>query len=114
MLKTKFLIWSRERQAYWKPDRKGYTDDLSAAGRYPFFEACSIVAEANAHDLSFNRAPLETMIADGDIRFECDTCDRRQSDNDWCNRCIEGIEDEARTDGYDTGKKIAEEEMKNR
>lgn len=36
------LIWSGEHRAYWCADRRGYTTDLSQAGRYPLVEAQAI------------------------------------------------------------------------
>ena len=42
-----FVIWSLEHQAWWRPDRRGYTCDLSEAGHYTREDAAAIVADAN-------------------------------------------------------------------
>ncbi len=34
-----FLIYSNERQAWWKAEGMGYTEDMSAAGRFTLEEA---------------------------------------------------------------------------
>ena len=38
-----FVIWSWERQAWWAPERQGYTEQLEQAGRYSHQEAADIV-----------------------------------------------------------------------
>jgi hypothetical protein len=42
-----WLIWSMEHRSYWMPDHNGYTPSRAQAGRYPFHEACEIVANGN-------------------------------------------------------------------
>ena len=37
-----FVIWSWEHLAWWTPNRCGYTEDLTLAGRYTFDEAADI------------------------------------------------------------------------
>lgn len=37
-----FLIWSRDHQAWWGPERSGYTNDLERAGRYESGEAMDV------------------------------------------------------------------------
>ncbi len=44
---TDWVIWSEEHAAWWGPERRGYTDSLAQAGRYPQEEALTIVAVAN-------------------------------------------------------------------
>lgn len=48
----KYRIWSIEHNAWWKPDRFGYTPDITEAGVYQDKEAFQIVREANSflHD----------------------------------------------------------------
>lgn len=43
----KYLIWSNEHNAWWRPGRCGYTDHRSLAGRYTLEEAIEIVDRAN-------------------------------------------------------------------
>ena len=42
-----YVIWSFEHEAWWRPDRRGYTPDLKQAGRYTQADADAIVADAN-------------------------------------------------------------------
>lgn len=41
-----YLIWSNEHRAWWRPNSRGYTVELEAAGRYSRAEAISIAANA--------------------------------------------------------------------
>ena len=43
----RYCIWSFEHEAWWAPNRCGYTRDLAAAGRYDAAEAGHILADAN-------------------------------------------------------------------
>jgi hypothetical protein len=43
----RYVIWSFEHQAWWAPDRRGYTEMLDQAGRYDDAEAQQIVRHAN-------------------------------------------------------------------
>lgn len=38
-----YVIWSHQHEAWWGPDRAGYTTDLAEAGRYTLEEAGEIV-----------------------------------------------------------------------
>lgn len=55
-----YIIWSEEHGAWWAPHRRGYTRDLSMAGRYTEAEAAQIVADANRYHDSI----LEVMMPD--------------------------------------------------
>lgn len=44
--KARWLIWSREHTAFWRPLRIGYTVNLDEAGRYDTLEAKAIVDQA--------------------------------------------------------------------
>lgn len=37
-----YLLWDMERQAWWAPDRNGYTDEQDTAGRYSQAEAVEL------------------------------------------------------------------------
>ena len=37
-----FVVWSWEHRAWWRADRKGYTESLNEAGHYTFDEAADI------------------------------------------------------------------------
>jgi len=43
----KYLIWSLEHCAWWRPGRAGYTLELAGAGRYSEEEAREILERAN-------------------------------------------------------------------
>jgi hypothetical protein len=51
-----FLVWSIEHDAWWAPNRIGYTRELHEAGRYPEAEAAEIVTRANIRH--FNEAAI--------------------------------------------------------
>jgi len=40
-------IWSGEREAWWRPDAKGYTGDIGEAGVYSLKEGAEIIADAD-------------------------------------------------------------------
>jgi len=42
-----YLIWSIEHDQWWKPNKMGYTDDMSKAGRYSVEDATEICEIAN-------------------------------------------------------------------
>lgn len=56
-------IWSHEHQAWWNPDRAGYTQSFNRAGLYTYDEAWEIVARAN---LFCKELPNEAMVQDID------------------------------------------------
>ena len=62
----RYVIWSYEHRAWWAPDRRGYTPDLTSAGVYTRAEAERIVAEANANVLAINQwcLALEDALAE--------------------------------------------------
>jgi len=63
MQHTYWLIWSTEHKGWWKPARRGYTQNLSEAGVYEYQEAVNIVHGANISLLHSNTAiPNESMI----------------------------------------------------
>lgn len=43
---ARYLIWSFEHQAWWRPNSNGYTTDLAQAGRYSQEEAGRIVTQS--------------------------------------------------------------------
>ena len=70
MENTKWLIWSIEHDAWWRPEKKGYTCVLKEAGVYSYEDACKIVEGANycltmpkraRYDKALN-IPMEAMI----------------------------------------------------
>ena len=44
----RFLVYCCERDAWWMPNRRGYTVDVGRAGRYSLADALEIAHEANA------------------------------------------------------------------
>lgn len=57
----RWLIWSIEHNAWWRPDRCGYHGNRQMAGRYGFEEALEIVAQGN---IGTGNRPNEAMIED--------------------------------------------------
>jgi hypothetical protein len=58
----RYLIWSFEHGAWWRPARMGYTRRLSEAGRYSAQEARDIVFKANR----YTEHAMEMMVAEED------------------------------------------------
>jgi hypothetical protein len=52
--KRRYVIWSHEHVAWWKPNRSGYTPVLEDAGRYTMEEAA---------DITFGVIPVGSDIA---------------------------------------------------
>ena len=42
----RYVIWSFDHQAWWRPNRQGYTTKLAEAGRYSAEEAGQIVTDS--------------------------------------------------------------------
>jgi hypothetical protein len=59
-----FLIWSIEHNAWWRPERCGYTLRAAEAGRYPVSEANLIVTLANRFAFNECIVPLECVEVD--------------------------------------------------
>jgi len=55
------VIWSIEHQAWWAPDRWGYSDTLAGAGRYSRAEALQIVEDANVVEFNECVIPLRAL-----------------------------------------------------
>lgn len=56
-----WLIWSIEHNAWWRPNRMGYTPDRSSAGRYSDADAREIVRIANKY-LQDDQDPNESLV----------------------------------------------------
>lgn len=57
-----FLIWSIEHNAWWRPERCGYTMRVAEAGRYPRTTARAIVADANHLEFKGRECLNECMV----------------------------------------------------
>lgn len=57
----KWLIWSMEHEAWWRPAHAGYTERIDEAGRYSYQDALEIVYKANRY---VAKKPNEAMILD--------------------------------------------------
>jgi hypothetical protein len=60
-----YLVWSNEHQAWWRPNERGYTTNLSAAGVYSHREALLICATAR-DGWSPNKPPPEIPVVKDD------------------------------------------------
>ena len=58
---AKWLVWSNEHRAYWRPNMAGYTTFAKAAGRYTEKQAIEICRDARSHG-DDGTPPPETMI----------------------------------------------------
>lgn len=66
LTEERFLIWSNEHSAWWRPSSAGYTIHAEAAGRYSHAEALSI--SANARDgWRPGSPPPEVPVAEADV-----------------------------------------------
>jgi hypothetical protein len=59
----RFLIWSNEHRAWWRPNEMGYTARKADAGSYSWAEAVAICQNANFAPECKDR-PNETMLPD--------------------------------------------------
>ena len=59
-----WIVWSNEHRAFWRPERRGYTQRIEQAGRYTKAEAETICKGANYRALSDLRSgtPPEIMM----------------------------------------------------
>lgn len=62
-----YLVWSNQRQMWWKPGHEGYTPHISLAGRYTRTEAIQIVRQAH---MGWKRGepPPEIAVREEDAR----------------------------------------------
>ena len=76
----KFLIWSNEHRAWWKPGRSGYCIAVEAAGRYSHADALAI--SVAAHDgWRPGQPPPEIPVAEADV-LACEAHYRETAGND--------------------------------
>jgi len=59
-----YLVWSAEHSAWWRPDYRGYTTNISKAGFYARDEAMRIVNDAT---FNWTEHPSEIPVALGDL-----------------------------------------------
>jgi hypothetical protein len=59
-----YVIWSEQHGAWWCPNKRGYTRQLTAAGRYSKAAAEEIVTEANRYVYFPERTWNEIAIRD--------------------------------------------------
>lgn len=65
---SEWAIWSNERRAFWRQNRRGYISNLADAGRFSIDEARAICAAASAGGIlsvtteSGHQMPPEIMI----------------------------------------------------
>ncbi len=55
-----FLLWSNKHQAWWRPDGRGYTDDIAQAGAYTKEQAVEAVVQSSYHQ---DRTQVTLMVA---------------------------------------------------
>jgi hypothetical protein len=61
-MEEQFYIWSIEHNAWWKPNRFGYTKKLFEAGKYSYREAVEICRDANYFLGEYPSGLCEVMV----------------------------------------------------
>lgn len=64
-LRGKWIIWSKEHQAWWCHNGRGYAKSVKAAGLYTLTQARAICKEANFR-VKDGEVPEETMLVAAD------------------------------------------------
>lgn len=70
-----YLIWSNEHQAWWRPNSRGYTLSVEAAGRYERDEALTIASRSRDGWFA-GEAPPEIAIREEDVLAHCRQAER--------------------------------------
>jgi hypothetical protein len=91
----KFVIWSIEHDAWWRPGWAGYTRELAAAGRYDQAGADEILARANFVKVNECAIPLACLGQ----AFACPRCGRtsyhpKDVQERYCGACHEFFPEE--------------------
>lgn len=91
-----WLVYSREHNAFWRPDQRGYTYDIAAAGRYTEADALECCQD---RDPQPGKCPSEIAVVAPEAAAEIR---RLRSDiaamNDFVDRTLDGLST-ARADG---------------
>lgn len=58
-----YLVWSNEHRAWWRPNSRGYTIDMTKAGRYSREDAIKI---CRSRDQATNEPPPELPVREDD------------------------------------------------
>ncbi len=61
-----YIIWSNEHRAWWRPNSRGYTPNISDAGVYSREDAMDIVEGANKYQEA-REAPNELAVPIADL-----------------------------------------------
>ncbi len=72
-MSERFVIWSNEHRAWWRPASMGYTPELEAAGRYTLTDAIKICNGGNIawkqgenpHELPIMESVARELVAAG-------------------------------------------------
>ena len=89
----RFVIWSFEHDAWWRPGGYGYTPELAEAGRYTWADAQFIVRQANIITMNEAAIPLARALDfSAPPSIVCPRCRRRSFNaNDirerYCGAC---------------------------
>lgn len=62
---NKYLVWSNEHNAWWRPSSSGYTNHIANAGRYGRDEAMKICKGAN-FTFAKGQLPFEIPVLEQD------------------------------------------------
>ena len=59
---SKYYIWSNEHKAWWRPNSRGYTNHVSAAGEYSLKEALTICSSGRSMNFKATGVPPELPV----------------------------------------------------
>jgi hypothetical protein len=66
-MSERYLVWSNEHMAWWRPDSMGYTRNIANAGTYARSDAMEISQKASSHIDWTRQTPNELPVRVADL-----------------------------------------------